>query len=841
MTFPYDAPTLAAQTRLSSFYNGNDYDAGSNPGGMGAGGHRSNFIPSLQDVALLGDSIADAADAAEASADDASNAATTALGLATALTGTSVTSNSISTGSKAFTTQSAKAFDVGTYVIARSDANPTTHYMIGQVTAYSGTSLTVNMVSSSGSGTRTDWTILGRVGLPGSTGATGAQGIQGETPAIKYTFGSSTTDADPGSGIFLINNATYASATFLYFDNLDANGASQTTFLDAMDDSTNTALRGTLYMQQVDASSVYAVFNVTGAVTDGTGYRKVPVTPVMSNGTFTAGHQVAITFVRTGDKGADGAGAGDVLSDIGSATDQRIVVFNGTTGKHVTQSSFIFGTSGTAVGALSTGNTWGGTQSFAALLDAQASFRRSGALTPAQITSNQNDYAPTGHADVSVFRLSTDAARNITGLAGGASGRVVLIRNVGSFNINLVSDTSSSAANRFDLGTTPYLLYTGQALELIYDGTTSRWRPMSHTYGPRVITAQEAQAFAVGLSGATTPAFSIDSSTASSVTGLKIVSKAVGDNYVGVFATGNANAGISLSALGSGTLFFNAELGTETGEIRCGGTATVPASNNTQTLGTVTRSWGDLFLGSGAVINWNSGDMLLTHSANTLTLTGATGSNLVLTKTPTTLLTGDNPRALNIKAPSASNNQYSGIAFYGREATSICGIACFDDDTTGSWIIMGTSATYASGITQEGFWISPTGAIHFPAIGTTATTPNSTLISGNANQLLRFTSSMKVKNVVNDISEEESRDMLSKLRVFSYKSLCKADDKDQLFVGLGAEEVEKIDKRLVTYDKDGQPESVSYDRVGLMAIPAIVAMDRELRALRAEVEELRKH
>src|SRR5580765_313906 len=42
-----------------------------------------------------------------------------------------------------------------------------------------------------------------------------------------------------------------------------------------------------------------------------------------------------------------------------------------------------------------------------------------GDLTPAQITGNQNDYAPTGHASAFRFLINSSAAFNITGLAGG--------------------------------------------------------------------------------------------------------------------------------------------------------------------------------------------------------------------------------------------------------------------------------------------------------------------------------------------------------------------------------------------------------------------------------------
>lgn len=46
--------------------------------------------------------------------------------------------------------------------------------------------------------------------------------------------------------------------------------------------------------------------------------------------------------------------------------------------------------------------------------------------------------------------------------------------------------------------------------------------------------------------------------------------------------------------------------------------------------------WADLFLASGAVINWNNGDLTLTHSADTLTLAGgnvALGGTLAVTGT----------------------------------------------------------------------------------------------------------------------------------------------------------------------------------------------------------------
>jgi hypothetical protein len=106
-----------------------------------------------------------------------------------------------------------------------------------------------------------------------------------------------------------------------------------------------------------------------------------------------------------------------------------------------------------------------------------------GIVSPPQITANQNDYNPTGAAAAAVLQLSSDASRNITGLAGGAEGRVVSLVNVGSQPIVLPDEsTSSSAANRFTLGAN-LTVAAKQAAMLRYDGTATRWRLIAGATG----------------------------------------------------------------------------------------------------------------------------------------------------------------------------------------------------------------------------------------------------------------------------------------------------------------------------------------------------------------------
>src|SRR5581483_1636059 len=99
-----------------------------------------------------------------------------------------------------------------------------------------------------------------------------------------------------------------------------------------------------------------------------------------------------------------------------------------------------------------------------------------GVLTPSQITSDQNDYAPSGIATCSVLRLSTDASRNLTGITAPSYGRRLVVENVGSHPLVLKdANTGSAAANRFALGGSDVTLAAGINAELIYDTTLSRW------------------------------------------------------------------------------------------------------------------------------------------------------------------------------------------------------------------------------------------------------------------------------------------------------------------------------------------------------------------------------
>lgn len=100
----------------------------------------------------------------------------------------------------------------------------------------------------------------------------------------------------------------------------------------------------------------------------------------------------------------------------------------------------------------------------------------SGAVSPAQITGNQNDYNPTDFHNFANVRLSSDASRDITGFGAPVAGEFKLVHNVGSFDIVFKnSDAGSAAANRFALNA-DFTLKADQSTIFWYDPTSSRWR-----------------------------------------------------------------------------------------------------------------------------------------------------------------------------------------------------------------------------------------------------------------------------------------------------------------------------------------------------------------------------
>ena len=130
------------------------------------------------------------------------------------------------------------------------------------------------------------------------------------------------------------------------------------------------------------------------------------------------------------------------------------------------------------VAVLGLAQTYTAARTINAKLDMQKEIIKSGVISPSQITSDQNDYAPTGIATSSIIRLDGDSSfRSITGLSATANQELKL-QNISANTILLKGqNTGSTAANRFDFGTTTDVpLFAGSELTLNYDNTSTRWR-----------------------------------------------------------------------------------------------------------------------------------------------------------------------------------------------------------------------------------------------------------------------------------------------------------------------------------------------------------------------------
>ena len=156
-------------------------------------------------------------------------------------------------------------------------------------------------------------------GAQGNTGATGPVGSAG----ISLLWETQTGDSDQGAGKIWGNNSTFSSISGLYIDDVDKNGANIETWIQTLDDSTNTALRGTIYIEKEGSNANFGVFSVTGACVDKTGYWFVPVSHVSSAvASLADGDSVNTLFSRTGNAGTDGTD-GDGVGNMNNIVDDQ--------------------------------------------------------------------------------------------------------------------------------------------------------------------------------------------------------------------------------------------------------------------------------------------------------------------------------------------------------------------------------------------------------------------------------------------------------------------------------------------------------------------------------------
>ena len=181
-----------------------------------------------------------AADADASTASTAASVAQTAASNAVNAPGTSATSTTPLTpsiASKSLTIQTGKAFSVGQFVVIADTANPTTNYMIGNITSYnSGTGALVVNVTNSAGVAASAWTIS-LTGAPAQNSLSNNLTFLGSGRRIYGDFSDSTLGnrlsfqssiANGTTGIVVIPNGTSTQTSIVLTNNSDSNNASAT-------------------------------------------------------------------------------------------------------------------------------------------------------------------------------------------------------------------------------------------------------------------------------------------------------------------------------------------------------------------------------------------------------------------------------------------------------------------------------------------------------------------------------------------------------------------------------------------------------------------------------------
>ncbi len=206
-------------------------------------------------------------------------------------------------------------------------------------------------------------------------------------------------------------------------------------------------------------------------------------------------------------------------------------------------------------------------------------------ISPAQITSDQDNYAPTGWAKCQVLRIDGDnGQRAITSLAATFAGDIKTISNIGSYPVYFPSEhPDGTAANRI-AGSKDNILPPGKSAQIFYDGTSSRWRWLNdipdwdqgrlilYRFRPGSITAADWGDVTFTVSGGTTTAITANAGQSPAGVQLGTSTSATGASALGI---GKSAAGTAYS--GQAHIFSEVSLfapllsdGTQTYEFNTG-------------------------------------------------------------------------------------------------------------------------------------------------------------------------------------------------------------------------------------------------------------------------------
>jgi hypothetical protein len=174
------------------------------------------------------------------------------------------------------------------------------------------------------------------VAITGGT-ISGISNISDPGTSLPYTFSTTTTDSDPGSGIVRFNNATQNAATEIYIDDEDSDGTDVSGVIALLAGGNNpSSVLGYVTIRKEFAPENFITMKIT-TLTSASGYTKLVGTVEASSGAtpFSDTDNLYFSIDVSGDKGDPGD-----LSGPGSSTDNAIVRWDGTGGSTLQNSGW---------------------------------------------------------------------------------------------------------------------------------------------------------------------------------------------------------------------------------------------------------------------------------------------------------------------------------------------------------------------------------------------------------------------------------------------------------------------------------------------------------------------
>jgi len=139
--------------------------------------------------------------------------------------------------------------------------------------------------------------------------------------------------------------------------------------------------------------------------------------------------------------------------------------------------------------------------------------------------------------------------------------------------------------------------------------------------------------------------------------------------------------------------------------------------------------------------------------------------------------------------------------------------------------IYGNGDTAASA--TEIFKLNENGFLNAPGVYSSTTALGSNVYVNSNGGLFRTTSSKRYKKSIKPISLDRAKRVLD-LDPITYKSKSEHDNSDYTYYGLIAEDLAKVEPRLVTFDDKGNPDGVQYDRFIPLMLKLIQNLDSRL-------------